>query len=177
MSYRCQLRLGKIRLKLLWFQHVRIVWEWFCFNMWLTEKHLSHGSFWAMEELWQREVDTGHFQGSWAIILLDHRVIQPRGHCFYLSWSIQKALLTCLCHSFTDGTEAGKGKDSGQFSHRILRTLNDPHSPPKSLHTGLSWDLQNLGVSYQSLKLEQQGARGADKPGLRKWEPKTNKNH
>lgn len=40
------------------------------------------------------EVDTGYFQGSWAIILLDHRVIQPRGHCFYLFglWSIQKAL-------------------------------------------------------------------------------------
>lgn len=54
------------------------------------------------------------FLGSWAIILLDHRVIQPRGRCFYLFGLGQsrRHSLTCFCHSFTDGTEAGKGKDS-----------------------------------------------------------------
>lgn len=44
MSHRCRLRLGKIKLKLLWFQHVRSVWEWLCLNTCLTENTSSHVS-------------------------------------------------------------------------------------------------------------------------------------
>lgn len=158
MSYRCQLRLGKIRLKLLWFQHMRIVWEWFCFNMWLTEKHLSHVSF--LSHGGTMAEGSGHrlFPGFLGYHLTRSQGDSTQGALFLpvWSWSIQKALTDLPLSLIYRWDWSRQGKGLGQFSHRILRTLTDPHSPPaKACTQGLSWDLQNLGVSHQSLKLEQ----------------------
>ena len=133
MSYRCQLRLGKIRLKLLWFQHVRIVWEWFCFNIWLTEKHLSHVSF--LSHGGTMVEGSGHrpFPGFLGYHLTRSQSDSTQGALFLPVWSrsIQKAFTDWPLSLIYRWDWSRQGKGRGQFSQRILRTLTDPHPPPK----------------------------------------------
>ena len=153
MSYRCQLRLGKIRLKLLWFQHVRIVWEWFCFNMWLTEKHLSHVSF--LSHGGTMAEGSGHrlFPGFLGY-LTRSQGDSTQGALFLpvCSWSIQKALTDLPLSLIYRRDWSRQGKGLGQFSHRILRTLTDPHPPPqKPAHRDCLETCRTLGSATKVL--------------------------
>ena len=64
-------------------------------------------------------------------------------------------------HWLASVTHLQKGLKQARERTRTVLTQNpqnthgSPPSPTKACTQGLSWDLQNLGVSHQSLKLEQ----------------------